>query len=296
MRVFLYVIPVFWLAAAAAADAAALHDAAKAGDLTAIAAALDGGADVNEADGGATPLYFAVRRNKPDAARLLIERGADVNAVASLGPALFAAVAKSRIELIRLLLEKGADPNIAFDGNTALHIAAEKLCIACLTALVESGADVNAKDVYGAPPLHLARRYGNREGADYLLEHGVDIPTSPPISDKLAAADADSGRSVFEESCQNCHTAQAGNSLKEGVSLWGIVGRDKASLADFAYSDVLNAWEGSWTYDDLNSFLAAPMARAPGVKMEVPGIPDEGLRVNLIAFLRTLSDNPMPLP
>jgi cytochrome c len=33
-----------------------------------------------------------------------------------------------------------------------------------------------------------------------------------------------------------------------------------------------------------------------GVYMEVPGVPDETEQINLIAYLRTLSDKPMPLP
>ncbi|WP_287253984.1 ankyrin repeat domain-containing protein [Mesorhizobium sp.] len=44
-----------------ASHAAAIHDAAKTGDVAAIAAALDAGADVDESDGQATPLYLAVR-------------------------------------------------------------------------------------------------------------------------------------------------------------------------------------------------------------------------------------------
>ena len=64
----------------AAAKAAALHDAAIEGDITAIAAALDAGADVNEVGGKgeATALYYAVLARSMDAARLLIGRGADV--------------------------------------------------------------------------------------------------------------------------------------------------------------------------------------------------------------------------
>ena len=38
------------------------------------------------------------------------------------------------------------------------------------------------------------------------------------------------------------------------------------------------------------------MLTTPGVKMETPGVPDETERVNLIAYLRTLSDKPIPLP
>ena len=56
-------------------QAAAIHDAAKKGDIAAIAAALDAGANVNDFDVFATPLYYAVNRQHLDAAKLLIERG-----------------------------------------------------------------------------------------------------------------------------------------------------------------------------------------------------------------------------
>ncbi|MCF6113926.1 c-type cytochrome [Mesorhizobium muleiense] len=55
-------------------------------------------------------------------------------------------------------------------------------------------------------------------------------------------------------------------------------------------------WEGVWTYEDLNKFLLEPMLTTPGVYMEVPGVSDETERVDLIAYLRTLSDKPNPLP
>ncbi|TJW82216.1 MAG: ankyrin repeat domain-containing protein, partial [Mesorhizobium sp.] len=65
--------------------AAAIHDAAKKGDVAAITAALDAGAGVDESDGSATPLYLAVRAGHFAAAKLLIERGADVNAAPTPG-------------------------------------------------------------------------------------------------------------------------------------------------------------------------------------------------------------------
>ena len=61
-------------------QAAAIHDAAKKGDTSAITVALDAGANVNEPDKFATPLYYAVSRQHLDAAKLLISRGADANA------------------------------------------------------------------------------------------------------------------------------------------------------------------------------------------------------------------------
>lgn len=276
--------------------AAPIHDAAKNGDVTAITTALDAGADINGSDGTATPLYFAIRSGHTEAAKLLIELGADVNAETNLGSPLQAAVTKRKIELINLLLEKGANPNSESRGSPVLHVAAKLSCLDCLKALVAAGADVNALTRDMEPPLHLARRLGNRDMADYLLAHGVVLPKPPLISAKLAAADAEKGRIGFNSLCSVCHAIKAEKGRKSGPNLWDIAGRDKASYADFVYSDVLLGWDGVWTYEDLNTFLFAPMATTPGVAMNFPGVPDETERTNLIAYLRTLSDEPMPLP
>ena len=278
--------------------AAAIHDAAKKGDVAAISAALDAGANINESDGTATPLYYAVQGAQLGAAKLLIERGADVNTVSifsdtPLGPA----VGRRNIELIRLLLEHGANPNSAMGRQTVLHLAAEKGCFDCVKALVEAGADVNAQtsDSQYRTPLHLAKRRGFQEVADYLMMHSAVIPKPAPISAKLATADTQKGQTIFEGNCARCHTTTP-ESHKVGPTLWGIVGRDKAAVAGIRYSETLKAWSGGWTYEDLNIFLYGPTLTTPGVLMEVRGVPDEMERVNLIAYLRTLSDKPLPLP
>lgn len=278
--------------------AAAIHDAATKGDVAAITAALDAGAGVDESDGSATPLYLAVRAGHFAAAKLLIERGADVNAAptAGLGPALMPALAKRRVDLINLLLDGGANPNSDRGGQAALHVAVTLGCLDCVKALVEAGADVNAKTKDGKTALHLAKRKGQRDVADYLLSHGVVLPTPAPISTKLAPADVEKGRITFTHVCGGCHSAEPKGGTKTGPNLWGVVGRDKASVANVDYSDALLSWEGVWTYEDLNRYLFGPMLTTPGVKMEMPGVPDETERVDLIAYLRTLSDKPIPLP
>ena len=48
--------------------------------------------------------------------------------------------------------------------------------------------------------------------------------------------------------------------------------------------------------EDLSSFLADPRAFVPGSKMEWIGIKDRERRAAIIAYLRTLSDTPQPLP
>ncbi|TIM31450.1 MAG: c-type cytochrome [Mesorhizobium sp.] len=135
-----------------------------------------------------------------------------------------------------------------------------------------------------------------REVADYLIAHGVILPTPAPISKKLAAADVEKGRSSFSRLCAYCHNAVPDEGANQGPTLWNVVGRDKASVAKRRYSDALLAWQGVLTYEDLNKFLLEPMLTTPGVYMEVPGVPDETERTNLIAYLRTLSDTPIPLP
>jgi len=280
-----------------ASHAAAIHDAAKKGDAAAIAAALDAGAGVDESDGQATPLYLAIRGGHLAAAKLLMERGADVNAAPTLlGPALMPALAKRRTDLINLLLDAGANPNSRRNRENAIHIAVNLRCLDCVKALVEAGADVNAKTRDGRTPLHLAKLKGQREVADYLVSHGVVLPTPAPISKKLATADVEKGRASFSRLCDSCHEAKPQGGRRTGPNLWSVVGRDKASMANMRYSDALLGWEGVWTYEDLNRFLLEPMLTTPGVYMEVPGVPDETERTDLIAYLRTLGDKPIPLP
>ena len=63
-----------YLGALATTQGGPLHEAVKSGDLTAIAAALDAGADIEEQDKGATPLFLAIRSEHPEAAELLVKR------------------------------------------------------------------------------------------------------------------------------------------------------------------------------------------------------------------------------
>jgi cytochrome c len=51
-----------------------------------------------------------------------------------------------------------------------------------------------------------------------------------------------------------------------------------------------------WDYEHLNHFLAGPKAYIKGTAMGFAGVKKDDERANLIAYLRTLSDNPAPLP
>jgi cytochrome c len=58
----------------------------------------------------------------------------------------------------------------------------------------------------------------------------------------------------------------------------------------------MKAKGGTWTYEDLASFLHLPKAYVPGTKMAFPGIKDPAEIAGVVAYLRTLADAPAPLP
>jgi cytochrome c len=75
-----------------------------------------------------------------------------------------------------------------------------------------------------------------------------------------------------------------------------VVGRKIASVPDFNYSSGLKSKEGDWTYENLDKFLTNPRDFAPGTKMTFAGIKKPEQRAAVIAYLRSITDNPPPLP
>ncbi len=96
--------------------------------------------------------------------------------------------------------------------------------------------------------------------------------------------------------CKACHNFEAGAAAKIGPPLHGVVGRDIASVEGFSYSSALQNEDGDWTYDKLDEFLTNPRAFAPGTKMAFAGIKKPEQRAAVIAYLRSITDNPPPLP
>lgn len=115
------------------------------------------------------------------------------------------------------------------------------------------------------------------------------------IAVRLAAADPALAATV-RIACVSCHTFDKGGANRVGPNLWGVVERPKGSVAGFGYSDAIKKQTGGWTFADLDRFLTSPKDMVPGTKMTFPGIADPAARANLIAFLRTQADAPVPLP
>lgn len=116
-----------------------------------------------------------------------------------------------------------------------------------------------------------------------------------PISPRLANANPDRGAKVFLQ-CQACHVAKQGAGHTVGPNLWGIVGRPVGSIEGFDYSQSLLGIGGAWDFETLSKYLFEPAAMAPQGRMVFPGLKRAEDRADLIAYLQTLSSNPVALP
>ena len=154
-----------------------------------------------------TPLLFAVRAGQIDAVRALIDAGADVNDASEPDgySALVIAAINAHWELGAELLENGADPNADEQGWTALHqvVRTRTLDVVGQTPhpeptgkltsmdfaakLIDYGADINLRmttdsmDGYGesfrrtgATPYMCAAKGTDAEMMQFLLAQGAD--------------------------------------------------------------------------------------------------------------------------
>ena len=141
-------------------------------------------------------------------------------------------------------------------------------------------------------------------GALLLAGCGKAEPPADAPADSMPAADtpapaveptAAMGEQIFNR-CMACHTIGKDEPNGIGPNLHGIVGRAVAGHAGFSYSAALKAKGGNWDAAHLDQFLESPMKYAPGTRMAFAGISNTQQRADVIAFLRSLSPSPAPLP
>lgn len=123
--------------------------------------------------------------------------------------------------------------------------------------------------------------------------------TGPPdFGVLLAGADISAGERVARR-CASCHTFEEGGADGTGPHLWGVIGRDVASVSGFNYSQAMREYaEGGteWMYQNVYDYLESPRNYVPGTAMSFAGLRDQTDRINIIAYMRSLSNNPEPLP
>ncbi|MGV8841093.1 MAG: hypothetical protein ACWA6X_12410, partial [Bauldia sp.] len=121
--------------------------------------------------------------------------------------------------------------------------------------------------------------------------------TTEELLARIRAADPATGAALAAQ-CGICHTFDAGGGTRVGPNLFDVVAAPIARETTFTYSPALiglAATGGTWTFDLLDAFLANPAEAVPGTRMGFGGIADANERAAVLAYLRSLSDDPAPL-
>ena len=177
----------------------------------------------------------------------------------------------------------------------AASLETNKVLAAILTAgILASGSGVISRILYH-PTVPEENSYVIEVPQTETDAGEAAEPEAVPLPALLAQANPEKGASEAKK-CAACHSEEKGGTIKIGPPLWGVVGRDIASVEGFEYSDALPSKEGQWTYENLFEFIRSPKDWAPGTKMAFAGIKSPEDRADLLVYLRTLADEPVPLP
>src|SRR5215813_1756306 len=162
-------------------------------------------------------------------------------------------------------------------------------CLVLLALNIAAGA-VFAPQKPAKPGFDIAvKETGGEQGAAAAKE------PDQPIETLLSKASVEKGQAAAKQ-CQACHTLEKGGPNRVGPNLWNIVNRAPASESGFNYSAAMKSKSGNWSFDELNKFLTNPRGYIPGTAMTFAGLSRAEQRADLIDYLHTLADNPVPLP
>jgi cytochrome c len=123
---------------------------------------------------------------------------------------------------------------------------------------------------------------------DLLASAGADADEEPAEEEVIdfAMGDPAAGEKVFGK-CKACHKVDGANGT--GPHLDGVFQRPRGALPDFSYSDSMASAGETWTPEHLNAFLLKPKENVPGTKMAFAGLPKTKDRIDVIAYLESIS-------
>lgn len=123
-----------------------------------------------------------------------------------------------------------------------------------------------------------------RAACSALIASAV-LTLAPAVS--WGAGDAQAGIDVFAGQCAECHSMKEGKN-KKGPSLFAVVGRKAAAIADFKYSDAMKSSGYTWTPEQIDAYVTLPKKAVPGGTMKYDGLSDAKARADLIAYLASV--------
>jgi cytochrome c len=106
----------------------------------------------------------------------------------------------------------------------------------------------------------------------------MPLPTAKPAD----------GATLFKQQCATCHTTNLSDPVRQGPSLFGIVGKPAGKADGFHYSDGFTKADFIWDDARLDAWLANPQAMIPGSIMAYRQSKAE-TRAAIIAYLKELN-------
>jgi cytochrome c len=103
----------------------------------------------------------------------------------------------------------------------------------------------------------------------------------------LPAAQPPDGPTLFKQQCATCHTTNLSDPMRQGPSLFGIVGRRAGAAEGFHYSAGFGKADFVWDDARLDAWIANPQAMLPGTVMAYRQARPE-IRAAIIAYLKEL--------
>jgi len=149
-----------------------IYTAASSGDIDKVKSLIKSGVSVNgDPRSSKTPLYWAVKNEHRDVAKLLIDKGADV----SSAHLLYYASMHGYRDLVEFFIQKGANVNSRYWKDTPSHYTVWGGHTDVLELLLAHGADANQKGQHGRSLLHLAAGSGSADMTKMLLGKHADV-------------------------------------------------------------------------------------------------------------------------
>jgi ankyrin repeat protein len=154
---------------------AALHIAAGKGDIAMVKILLrHNSINVNAQDKiGRTPLYIATEKGDDSMVTMLIEHGADTMVQSQSGKTAMDIANEeenAKLGIVLMLAQTKRDKL-----STILHLAAEDNNIIRAMIWIHAGFSINAQDMKGNTPLHVATYYMHDRILDMLLQNGAKV-------------------------------------------------------------------------------------------------------------------------
>src|ERR1700761_1706339 len=103
----------------------------------------------------------------------------------------------------------------------------------------------------------------------------------------LPEAKPPDGPTLFKQQCATCHTNNASDPIRQGPSLFGVIGRRAGTAEGFHYSAGFAKADFTWDAARLDAWMTNPQAMIPGAVMAYRQSKPE-VRAAIIDYLKEL--------